>query len=224
MSGGLYKWPPEDDGASRIPDNSPPEEAYGRVTNPERFLVLHQAMLDALARLEAEFDVQREEGFGLDEELERNLDLARPSVMLAPANPGAAPITVAFLNSPALEVRFGLWWREPFPDCMCDACTSYNSVEGSTEELTEIIEKLTGIIEDVTAGRFWESYSPGKRWKEGKVWGYERDRRHGSIATRHSPAVEQILARLRQFRSRGLEFTDERQEVFWQPWPHRKTP
>ena len=195
-------------------DETSLDDAYSRVTNPERFLVLHEAMLDALARLEAEFDVQREEGYVLDEELERNSDLACPSVRLMPANPGAAPITVAFLNSPTLRIRFGLWWTEPFPDCMCDACTPHNSVEGLAEELTELIE-------DVTAGRFWESYSPSRHWKEGKLWGYDRDRRHGTVATGDSSAVEQILARLRLFRSRGLEFTHERQEVFWQPWPRR---
>ena len=41
----------------------PPEEAYSRVTNPERFLPLHGSVERLLGRLEATFDVEREEGY-----------------------------------------------------------------------------------------------------------------------------------------------------------------
>ena len=67
----IYSW--GGDSTDSPPPGMPPEEAYGRVTNPERFRVLHTVMLEILDKLEAEFDVRREEGYGLDEELERNL-------------------------------------------------------------------------------------------------------------------------------------------------------
>jgi hypothetical protein len=138
----------------------PLPEAYSRVTNPERFRVLHSTILAILDRLEADFDVRREEGHGLDEELERKFDLARPSIRLTPADPESAPVTVAFSAFPGLHLRFGLWWKEPAPSCGCDAC------DESGEQLAE---QLTELIEDVVAGRFWESHNPARRWQEGKI-------------------------------------------------------
>ena len=61
------------------PPDQPPDEAYGRVTNPERFEPLHSAMLETISRLEETFDVVRIEGYGLDEELEGRRGIARPS-------------------------------------------------------------------------------------------------------------------------------------------------
>ena len=98
------------------------EAAYSRVANPERFRPLRTAMLEVIDRLENDFDLERTEGYGLDEELERGMDLARPDVRLTPKDPDAAPIVVVFSTFPGLRVRFGRWYIEPFPDCGCDAC------------------------------------------------------------------------------------------------------
>ncbi len=132
---------------SRWGPEGPPEEAYSRVTNAERFRPLHTAMLDIIGRLERGFDVEREEGYGLDEELERRFDLALPGVRLTPNDPGAAPIAVVFSGFPGIQVRFGRWYTDPFPSCGCDACDE--SAEGE-------IERLTDMIDDVVAGRFRE--------------------------------------------------------------------
>ena len=150
-------------------------------------------MLDTLARLETYFDVRREEGYGLDKELERDYPLARASVRLTPANQEAAPITVAFTDFPGLYLRFELWWTEPLPDCLCDACDPHNSVEGLTEELTELIE-------DITAGRFRESHNPSKRWKTRELWGASGWRRGGSLTAGNLP----------------------HRQVNWKPWPRRQ--
>ena len=66
-----------------------PPEAYSRVTNPERFRPLHTFMVELIGRLEATFDIDRLEGYGLDDELER-VDLVRPSVKLLPRDTSAA--------------------------------------------------------------------------------------------------------------------------------------
>ena len=92
----------------------PPPEAYSRVTNPDRFSPLHSFVLDLLARLEAEFNVTRVEGYGIDAELEAR-GVVRPTVKLAPSDAGAAPITVAFSAFPGLAVRFGRWKLDFFP-------------------------------------------------------------------------------------------------------------
>ena len=47
----------------------PPEEAYSRVTNPERFQPLHAAATELLDRLEREFGVERLEGHDADDEV-----------------------------------------------------------------------------------------------------------------------------------------------------------
>ena len=47
----------------------PPLEAYSRITNPERFEPLHPAALAHIERLQKCFDVERVEGYVLDQEL-----------------------------------------------------------------------------------------------------------------------------------------------------------
>ena len=121
-------------------DGGPPEEAYGRITNPERFRPLHDAMLDMLDALEARFDVEREEGYGLDEHLESR-GLTRASVSLRPRDPEAAPVSVAFTDFPGLRIRFGRWYTDSFPGCGCDACDE--SAEGELERATEMIDTVT---------------------------------------------------------------------------------
>ena len=85
----------------------PPEDAYSRVTNAERFRPLHKMALDMLARLEAEFDVDRVEGYGLDDEMEGHVELARPSVKLTPRGESRAPITMVFTTFPGVGVKVG---------------------------------------------------------------------------------------------------------------------
>ena len=64
---------------------------------------MHTAMLEIIGQLENDFEVERTEGYGLDEELERGLDLARPDVKLTPADPDAAPIVMVFTAFPGLS-------------------------------------------------------------------------------------------------------------------------
>ena len=73
------KWGPE----------GPPEDAYSSVANPERFRPLHELALNLIARLEAEFDVDRMECYGLDKQMEESPELARPSIKLTPSGDSA---------------------------------------------------------------------------------------------------------------------------------------
>ena len=127
-------------GSERV---EPPDEAYSRVTNPERFRPLHDAMLEMLETLETRFDVERVEGHGLDEELEsRSRDpAARPGIALKPIGPEAAPVTVIFTEFPGLAIRLGRWYTDFFPGCGCDACDE--SAEGEIERVTELIDSVT---------------------------------------------------------------------------------
>ncbi|MDA0735055.1 MAG: DUF6226 family protein [Chloroflexi bacterium] len=174
----------------------PPEEACSRVTNPERFQPLYDFALSMVARLEADFDVERVEGVGIDEGLERGTPV-RPTVRLVPADPDSAPLVVAFVafsDLPEVRVRAGRWCQDKFPDCACDACD---------ETADEEIARLTGLVEDVTAGRFIESvefhqyeHSAGAYWELWKDPGW--------------------------WQRTGFRVPQDRTHQ-WEPWPLRMT-
>ena len=193
-------------GWSRWGSEGPPPEAYSRVTNAERFRPLHPAMQEIIDRLENDFDVERTDGYGLDEELEGNADLAGPCVRLSPRNPDAAPIAVVFSVFPGLHVRFGRWHIEPFPNCGCDACDE--SAEGE-------IERLNERVNDVTAGRFREAIRRpllsfmGSGWKETKFW--------SSVGRSSSGTRVDHLSALRMSGGR------RRLDLNWKPWRRRQT-
>jgi hypothetical protein len=50
---------------SRSSSEGPPPDAYWRVTNPERFRLLHDFALTLLTQLHSSFNVRRVEGYGV---------------------------------------------------------------------------------------------------------------------------------------------------------------
>ena len=181
----------------------PPEEAYSRVTNPERFQPLHYAALELLDRLEREFAVERLEGSGADDELGGRSHV-RPTIRLVPHDPQAASIVVAFTDFPGLFLRFGTWRTESIPSCGCDACDE--TAEGS-------IERMTQMVEAVVSGGFREAIRVplllGDGWRESEF--------------RYSGGRGSSGGRVR--RSCALEMTGGKRHVTfdWKPWPRRKT-
>ncbi len=186
--------------------DGPPEEAYSRVTDAERFRPLHAAMRKIIVRLHSEYDVTLDEGYGLDEELERHMTPASPSVKLTPSDSGAAPIPIVFSDFPGLHVRFGRWLTQPFPICGCDACDE--SAEGE-------IERLTDAVRDVTAGRFREAVRipllASFTWPMGEMWS---DRASWSGG---GPRIDRQQAL-------GLTGGARQLELNWKPWPQRPPP
>ena len=194
--------------------DGPPPEAYSRVTDAERFRPLHAAMREIIARLQREYDVTLSEGYGLDEELERRVTLAAPTIRLTPSDDGAAPISIAFTDLPGLYLRFGRWLMEPFPDCGCDACDE--SAEGE-------IENLTDVIDDVTAGRFREGIRipllSGPAWKERERWADQT-----RLAQRNTSTWSRGESRIDRERALSLTGGARQLDINWKPWPHRQTP
>ncbi len=180
----------------------PPPEAYSRVTNPERFAPLHDIAADLLHRLELDFDVGRDERYGLDSELERRYQLARPSVSLVPRDIDAAPIIITFSTFPGLYTRFGRWYTAAFPICGCDACNETAETE---------IERLKSFIDDVTAGRFREAIripDAGAARTESEFWSANARVAGGWPLDRDR--AQQLLA------------AGNRSSYDWAPWPKRK--
>jgi hypothetical protein len=124
----------------------PPLEAYGRVTNPERFRPLHRFALDFFGELQAEFDVMQLASFDRLPSTTA-FEHSRPPVTLTPVIPGAAPIAIAFTTFPSLLLRFGRWQEDSFPSCGCDACA---------ETVEREAERFRLLVQDVVAGRFRE--------------------------------------------------------------------
>ena len=150
----------------------PPEEAYSRITDPERFRPLHEWALDLVSRLQANYEVALEVGNGLDTQLQL-VPLSRETIGITPLRESSAPIAIAFTDFPGLAVRFGRWDIEWFPPCGCDACD---------EMPEEQFDKLSEQVTDVVAGRFRESLRMGWRGegrRSTEFWsdGHRRSRR-----------------------------------------------
>ncbi len=193
---------PEVSSRIRWERESPPDEAYGRVTDSGRFEPLHSAAIEMIARLEADFEVERVEAYGLDDELEGPLTCARPSVKLSPVDPAAAPITVTFSDYPGLHIRFGRWSTQLFPVCGCDACD---------ESAEDEIERLTMMVDSVTTGGFREAVQPSVEdgWLKTEFWtpGYGGKSSGSSVGW-----------------ARALRMSGGRRrlELDWKPWPRRR--
>jgi len=137
-------------------DTSPPQEAYGRVTNAERYRILHSAGLALLDRLSDGFVVDRQEGIDADRSLSNDVDTERV-VRLVPSADGAGSLTMAFSRFPGLLVRFGEWHVEAYPSCGCDACD---------EDASALVDSLTDHVNDLVTGQFSESIGKGRKtWK-----------------------------------------------------------
>jgi len=147
----------------------PPDEAYGRVTNPERFQPLHRAALELIARLATDYEVDRADGTDLDPEAARLWPGSR-STRLIPAD--GAPLTFTFTPFPGISLRFGYHGRDTFPPCGCDACN---------EDPTEEARRMTEVASDVVAGGLSETrrrrvfrsdtYESRLIRRDGGVWG-----------------------------------------------------
>lgn len=180
--------------------NRPPHEAYGPVTNAERFGPLHDVAFRLLDQLEATFAVERLEGYGLDPELE-NVNLVHPTVKLLPQDPQAAPMVVVFTAFPGLRIRVGFLCKDAFPSCGCDACNE--TADGETTRLSELVEA-------VTAGRFHETINIPLLGSARQEWEYWSSQGRSTGGTR----VDRSHARQILDRSKHLS-------IEWKPWAKR---
>jgi len=179
----------------------PPDDAYSRVTEPERFAPLHGWALEAVARLQRGYEVTLDEDGVTDADLERS-PLSRPLMKLTPVQDSSAPITIAFTDFPGLAVRAGHWLTDWFPSCGCDACD---------EMPEEEFERFTEFLSDVVAGRFRESlylYPEGDGRSNMELWG--DDHRRSSRGSRVS-------------RDEAVQMLDGETEIAleWTPWQPR---
>lgn len=129
----------------------PPEEAYGRVTNPERFAPLIPAAEDLVADLEHRFDVivTRSAAPPSKSRTVEMMELVR----ITPVSAAQAPLTITFTSFPGLYLDAGAWVHIALPACGCDACDE--DAENGVRALAEYSEALiAGKLSERITGRF----------------------------------------------------------------------
>ncbi|MDQ4070132.1 MAG: DUF6226 family protein [Actinomycetota bacterium] len=126
------------------PPSGSDDDAYVRVTNPGRYAVLHSTAWLLVETLEANYLVDRIDGW-VDPGPALRVD-AVSAVRLVPAG-GGAPIAITLTKFPGLAVRLGYWLTRFFPACGCDACD---------EKPDELVGDLQRYVHAVVAGRFRE--------------------------------------------------------------------
>ncbi|MFI7539728.1 DUF6226 family protein [Actinoplanes sp. NPDC049599] len=177
---------------------SRPDSFSSRVSDPGRFLVLHEAAEDVLDELTERYIVDRREtkepvGPTAGAEVVR-------IVRLMPRTPAAAPLSIAFTDFPGIVLRLGRWFFESSPDCGCDDCA---------EDPVVLVEDLRARVTAHVEGGLWERVRRGVTgsWLETRLIG------PGLRITRQAPidAAEARAARREGFAA----------AVQWAPWPRR---
>ncbi|MCP4305974.1 MAG: hypothetical protein GY926_05300 [bacterium] len=124
--------------------DQPDEDAYGRVTNPERYQVVAEAATALVGSLVDAFDVVQSSG---DSAVDfPNWRDAPPKTIRLVPNAGA-PLAFAITDFPVVGVRFGEWGKETFPSCGCDACD---------EQPSDVMRRMNDLVEAAVDGRYEE--------------------------------------------------------------------
>ena len=131
--------------------DDPPAEAYGRVTNPERFAALIPAAQKLITDLGRRFDVTVTR-VPVPASTSRTVELVT-STRITPVRADQAPLTITVTTFPGLYLDAGAGQHIALPNCGCDACGE--DAENALRELAEYADALTagGLCERITSGR-----------------------------------------------------------------------
>ncbi|MFP3881888.1 MAG: DUF6226 family protein [Actinomycetota bacterium] len=132
--------------AGVVHSERPPDDAYGRVTNPDRFEPVVDAARRLVEQLSSDYQVtvdSRMGGFSIGSH-----DWGETDSETIDVTPGAgAPISIVFTSFPGVLIRFGEWEAQAFPPCGCDACD---------EDPDWVVERMRELVGSVVRGRFEE--------------------------------------------------------------------
>jgi hypothetical protein len=177
-------------------DEGPPEEAYGRLTDPDRYALLHATGRELLDELVLRYDVTRTTSTAADP----HGPMVAPVITLIPSDPASSPLSIVFDSFPGLGVRIGRDDEVHLPACGCDACD---------ETVDECVEGLRQYAAAVVAGSFGERLVRENGWWH-EHW-YQVPERAWS---RREPVTR---AQLRAFRA-----ACSGDELRWAPWPQSR--
>lgn len=143
-------------------DSLPPDDAYERVTNPQRYGVVVEAARALIDRLVRDFDAEVVPG-SVDADFPQDQRGSDDEVVrVIPRGPGG-PLTFRITEFPGVIVRFGRLHEEPFPGCGCDACDEH------PEDLVNTLEELVGTY--VAGGYIEELTRRSSRYSFVGPWG-----------------------------------------------------
>jgi hypothetical protein len=164
----------------------PDDDAYGLVTNPDRYQVVVDATRSIIDELVATYEVVSTAGNSAVD-IPNFQGPASDVVRLHPRE--GASLTFMFTGFPGVVVHEGELCVQAFPACGCDACN---------ESPTGLIERLEKLVRAVVEGRYaeeltkrtlscsiageWSSSSSEERLQRGE-WN-----QHGSLGPRQWPA------------------------------------
>ncbi|MDF2509921.1 MAG: hypothetical protein K0Q52_3780, partial [Microbacterium sp.] len=127
---------------SRWPDGSPPEEAYSRVSHPERFAPVLSVVDALVGYLETWYDVD------VDRRSEESGD------RVFHLRPTTGPTVTVTATPESVRIEAGALFRDVTPTCTCDACDE--TAESAADQIEETL--LT-----IAAGGLREVFPVGQR-------------------------------------------------------------
>ncbi|WP_298590751.1 DUF6226 family protein [uncultured Kocuria sp.] len=190
----------------RWDEDPPPEEAYSRITHPERFAALHQIAQALIDHLRATYDITVTEAPASLQDLLWAPDDNIYAIRLTPNRADAAPLTIVSTTEPAVIVHAGAWCELAFPDCACDACDE--TAEGQAKELEQFVLA-------VAAGTFRERYPLGRQAAYEYAWAAP-DGSSETASTSDPPTGSPTHRQDTQHRLAALPHG-------WKSWPPRTT-
>jgi hypothetical protein len=130
----------------------PPEDAFSRVTHPERYAPMHAVADALLAHLLEHYDCMAEDETAGEHELR---------AVRVRSVPGTAPMRLAWTDFPGVRASLGSAAAAAAPVCGCDACD---------EPLRASAEQLRDDVLATVSGELREWFSPVRR-TEGASFG-----------------------------------------------------
>ncbi len=129
----------------------PDDDAYGRVTRPERYAPLQPFARRLIDELLDEYDAEsRREDVG--EPGEAACDVT-DRTRVSPRSGNGGSIVVGLTRLPGVVLGIGRWHSYHFPRCGCDACD---------EQLDDLAADMASIVDAFVNGRFTEYLDAGR--------------------------------------------------------------
>ncbi|GAA4046531.1 DUF6226 family protein [Agromyces indicus] len=182
--------------------NGPPEGAYSRTSNLDRFAGLHAVAHALIEWLASTFDVEVETGSQVAADLLLQPDDPIHSVRLTPRSTASAPLTFVLTSFPGVYLHAGVLHDFHFPVCGCDACD---------DDVRSLADDLEWTVRMVVTGHYRESVNP-----QGSEWlGYRLEEPGVRTATGQSRTDEVPIERSERARHLVPGAGP------WEPWPAR---
>ncbi|QTX04955.1 DUF6226 family protein [Agromyces archimandritae] len=184
---------------SRWHGGSPPEDAYSRTSNLDRFEPLHSIATALIAWLQETFDVDILDDVEAASDMRLDPGEATRTVRLMPRCPDAAPLTFVLTAYPGTYLHAGVLHDFSFPVCACDACD---------EDVAGLAEELEWTVRMVVSGGYSEHVDSFSRWIEYRVEEPGVGMRSGRSRANDLPS-ERLRAAKKRLPKGGR----------WVPWP-----